>query len=272
VSCVNGHENPDGQYFCGQCGDQLEPTVVICAAGHANADDQRFCGECGAPLAAPPGVEQLSATARWSVDPTGRHQYRYWEGDRWTRHVADRGHFGADRPPKASGRLAESVVALVAGFVTLGLLLGAAADIWVQLSRDAAKRSGTAQSATPQDSTTPSPSEEASAPSPTESAPQEPPGPQEPPEPRPLAVIATPCLPGSSNGTTADGSVSYCERLQDTDTYFWSLYPGDIPNPRVEDGSDPTIEICMVQTLRTEPDCLEYLKRPSDPGDGRPVT
>jgi hypothetical protein len=29
--------------------------------------------------------------ASWQHDPTGRHQYRYFDGARWTNHVADRG-------------------------------------------------------------------------------------------------------------------------------------------------------------------------------------
>ena len=29
--------------------------------------------------------------AQWAADPTGRHQYRYWNGSRWTQYVADDG-------------------------------------------------------------------------------------------------------------------------------------------------------------------------------------
>ena len=29
--------------------------------------------------------------ARWMNDPTGRHQYRYWDGGRWTENVYDAG-------------------------------------------------------------------------------------------------------------------------------------------------------------------------------------
>jgi uncharacterized RDD family membrane protein YckC len=32
----------------------------------------------------------------WHPDPTGRHQYRYWDGARWTDHVADGGVSGFD--------------------------------------------------------------------------------------------------------------------------------------------------------------------------------
>ena len=27
--------------------------------------------------------------AQWLPDPTGKHQQRYWNGNRWTEHVAD---------------------------------------------------------------------------------------------------------------------------------------------------------------------------------------
>lgn len=33
----------------------------------------------------------------WYEDPTGRHQYRYWDGTAWTDHVADAGVPGVDR-------------------------------------------------------------------------------------------------------------------------------------------------------------------------------
>lgn len=31
------------------------------------------------------------ATPAWQPDPAGRHQYRWWDGERWTHHVADDG-------------------------------------------------------------------------------------------------------------------------------------------------------------------------------------
>ncbi len=30
-----------------------------------------------------------SSSARWAGDPSGRHAFRYWDGSRWTDHVAD---------------------------------------------------------------------------------------------------------------------------------------------------------------------------------------
>ncbi len=38
---------------------------------------------------------------RWAADPTGRHQYRYWDGAAWTDQVSDNGAVSVD-PPVAS--------------------------------------------------------------------------------------------------------------------------------------------------------------------------
>ncbi|MCV7178498.1 zinc ribbon domain-containing protein [Mycolicibacterium sphagni] len=265
VICVNGHENPDGNYFCGECGVLLEPGVVVCLAGHPNAHYQRFCGECGAPLAAPSDVEPMASTARWSFDPTGRHQCRYWDGIKWTDRIADIGSLGTDPYSKGAGRLAETWVGLAAGLVTVALLAGAGADIWVQLSRDAAKQTATEQiSATT--TSTPSATDAAATSSSVESA--LPASPSQPPQAvAGTTLIATPCQPGSGNGVAADGSVTYCERLADTDRYLWSLNPGDIPAPDVGQSGDPAVGVCMVQTGRTEADCIQYLKPPSQAGN-----
>ncbi len=36
--------------------------------------------------------------ASWCVDPTGRCEYRYWDGSSWSRHVADSGRASIDPP------------------------------------------------------------------------------------------------------------------------------------------------------------------------------
>lgn len=41
------------------------------------------------PPVAPPG---------WAADPFGRHEHRYWDGNRWTEHIADRGVIGTNPP------------------------------------------------------------------------------------------------------------------------------------------------------------------------------
>jgi uncharacterized RDD family membrane protein YckC len=46
--------------------------------------------------------------AMWAIDPTGRHEYRYWSGTTWTAHVADRGLQGAD--PLAEAPTARPIV------------------------------------------------------------------------------------------------------------------------------------------------------------------
>jgi len=40
---------------------------------------------------------QATMAARWMNDPTGRHQYRYWDGSQWTENVYDAGVESRDR-------------------------------------------------------------------------------------------------------------------------------------------------------------------------------
>lgn len=50
-----------------------------------------------APPAAPPPTPVAPAVAAsWQPDPRGRHEYRYWDGTRWTEHVSDAGAQGTD--------------------------------------------------------------------------------------------------------------------------------------------------------------------------------
>ena len=50
--------------------------------------------------AAPPPVEapqpSAVAPAGWLADPLGRHELRYWDGERWTEHVSDGGAQATD--------------------------------------------------------------------------------------------------------------------------------------------------------------------------------
>jgi hypothetical protein len=39
----------------------------------------------------------------WLVDPSGRHERRYWSGSQWTEHVTDGGVPGIDPPPPGAG-------------------------------------------------------------------------------------------------------------------------------------------------------------------------
>jgi hypothetical protein len=36
----------------------------------------------------------------WLIDPSGRHERRYWSGSAWTEHVTDGGVPGTDPPPR----------------------------------------------------------------------------------------------------------------------------------------------------------------------------
>jgi hypothetical protein len=47
-------------------------------------------------------LSPASAPAGWIADPTGRHQFRYWDGAAWTDVVADNGQQSADPLPQAS--------------------------------------------------------------------------------------------------------------------------------------------------------------------------
>jgi hypothetical protein len=38
----------------------------------------------------------------WLIDPSGRHEKRYWSGSAWTEHVTDGGVPGIDLPPGSS--------------------------------------------------------------------------------------------------------------------------------------------------------------------------
>lgn len=48
VQCFNGHINPVGQQYCGQCGSLV---AARCLNGHINSPGQQFCGQCGAVIA-----------------------------------------------------------------------------------------------------------------------------------------------------------------------------------------------------------------------------
>jgi len=57
----------------------------------------------------------VSIPAAWHPDPTGRHEYRYWDGQRWTEHVANAGQRAIDpldgRPAAATAGQQASVQA-----------------------------------------------------------------------------------------------------------------------------------------------------------------
>jgi hypothetical protein len=264
VTCENGHENPTTHHFCGECGTPLSFAQAVCAHGHRNPDDQKFCAECGAPLVAPIAAASAASPGRWTVDPTGRHQYRFSDGSTLTEHVADNGKFSTDPLPATTSLYPEKWIGVLAALVTVVLIAGAISAIATQFSgKDDPSPVATAQSEPPRQLPD-------AAPPPVPRTSQ---GPATPAAARLIAVIGSKCLPKSTNGVTADGSVAYCGRWQNSSTYIWSLFPGDIPLPDAPgvDASgqdDPSVVVCMSQTARTKQQCDTYLQRPSDPGDG----
>jgi hypothetical protein len=42
------------------------------------------------------GVPPPHPHSQWLADPTGRHQYRLWDGQQWSGHVSDSGRSGFD--------------------------------------------------------------------------------------------------------------------------------------------------------------------------------
>src|SRR3954451_15609782 len=53
----------------------------------------------------------------WHPDPLGRHEHRYWDGERWTDNVADQGNMSTDpldAPPQAAAPIGPSMVNLPA--------------------------------------------------------------------------------------------------------------------------------------------------------------
>jgi serine/threonine protein kinase, bacterial len=251
ATCVNGHDNPADQNFCGECGVVTRSMTAVCPQGHQVPKGQKFCGSCGGPVSSPvPGAP----TGRWAVDPLGRHQYRFFDGNEWSEHVADRGVFNVDPPPRAGISTTERWIGVAAGVVTVVLLAGAVSAIVTQFSPG--PESKTMQATVHAPVILP----EAAAPAPLP--------PPEPAAPWPVAVIGSNCRPYSNDAVTADGSVAHCVNLAASDTFLWSLFPDEL---RVPIGADPSTAVCMAQTGRSGPDCVEYLARPSDPGDGHTV-
>lgn len=56
----------------------------------------------------------MSSPAAWHPDPTGRHEHRYWDGERWTEHVANAGVAATD-PLDTTGTASDAAAAPDAG-------------------------------------------------------------------------------------------------------------------------------------------------------------
>jgi hypothetical protein len=80
----------------------------------------------------------VSHPAAWHPDPTGEHDHRWWDGERWTEHVADAGRAAVDpmerdAPPPADGAGASTGDQGAAGGEAAGGgLAGASAGGWAQ--------------------------------------------------------------------------------------------------------------------------------------------
>jgi uncharacterized RDD family membrane protein YckC len=85
--------------------DEAQARLLVAAAAGARPDP----GIATAPVATTTSGARRAAAAEqpaepayrlpdamWAVDPTGRHEYRYWSGAVWTAHVADHGRQSAD--------------------------------------------------------------------------------------------------------------------------------------------------------------------------------
>ena len=232
--------------------------------GHVNREHQRFCGECGVPVLAHLSRKPATADGRWHVDPTPRHQYRYWDGRTWRRHVVGNGAFSTESRIKTTPRSTEArrTMRIAAATMTIvSVILVVAASSTLQSIRKAEPPAS--RKTDPQLSPV-NPISQATAAEPRAGA--------ESPT-RGVAVIGATCLLHSSNGMTSDGSVAYCERVRDAERYMWSMSEGDITFARAGDGetgdrADAAVAVRMQQTGRSTSDCVGYRQRPSDPGDG----
>jgi len=52
--------------------------------------------QSGEAMAGSTTSRSASLSAQWYGDPSGRHEYRYWNGTSWTDYIADRGETGTD--------------------------------------------------------------------------------------------------------------------------------------------------------------------------------
>lgn len=238
-TCPNGHDLPDDDHFCGECGALTVRNAELCAQGHVNSERHKFCGDCGAPLTPPPALGHGDSAGHWWVDPTHRHDFRYFSGSTWTEHVSDvgGGTFGIDPPPPARARSRASID-IVIGVIVLIVVVGAISAVALLFSRSGQTAMGNVDAQRSVGPITAAPPAQF-LPTPTTY--------------RPLAVIGAPCTPSAVIGVQKDGNPAYCERLPDSNTYMWSMYWGDIESPyssdeEPSDREDPNIAVCMMQT------------------------
>ena len=71
-----------------------------------------------------------TADGRWHVDPTSSHQYRYWDGRTWRRHVVGNGAFSTESrikttPPSTEARWTMRIAAATMTIVSVILAIAA---------------------------------------------------------------------------------------------------------------------------------------------------
>jgi hypothetical protein len=59
-------------------------------------------GASGPPVSSTSDTAPAMPPPTWAADPYHRHQYRYWDGSKWTDYVADDGRESRDPPPPGS--------------------------------------------------------------------------------------------------------------------------------------------------------------------------
>ena len=63
----------------------------------------------------------MNEQGEWRADPSGRHEFRYWNGTQWTEHVSDQGRASVDasmeptaRPTMPAPPVAKAILARLA--------------------------------------------------------------------------------------------------------------------------------------------------------------
>ncbi len=83
-----------GNEFFGGGGTTVRSAMAQVGVTRAYRPKQRTSLPVPSPTeGAPSGA---AVPAGWKADPTGRHQFRYWGGNRWTENVADNGEQSTD--------------------------------------------------------------------------------------------------------------------------------------------------------------------------------
>jgi len=103
-----------------RCCDKYEPTVAVARMLREDSSNGKGRGMSADP-------------ARWSKDPGGVHELRWWDGQHWTAYVADGGVPSIEAakvapwPPPIEERWSGSSYVIAGGFLVAMLLLAGAA-------------------------------------------------------------------------------------------------------------------------------------------------